>query len=279
MNIDSILNGRRCTPGTVRERVPGGELGHLAQARRRGTHRLVHRMHASSTSLAIDTDTIEEYNKSMCERMGWDTGDKSPFEYHPERGLYFHLVWSQLFCGSQPQTVDDIVALYNQGVTGILSLQQPKDLEYWGVDGDALFAKAAELGIEYVRVGAVDFDPDSLRATLPNAVRELERLRQAAGESGNVYVHCTAGLGRAPAVIIAWMYWFTCMDLDDAYAHLTSIRPCGPKKESIRAATFDILDHRHRDEFPGLPSEAWKYLSASDRGLIAQRLFDFAGNN
>ncbi len=236
-------------------------------------------MHAASTSLGTDTDTIEEYNRSMREQMGWDACDKSPFEYHPERGLFFHLIWSQLICGSQPQTVDDIVSLYNEGVTGILSLQQPKDLEYWGVDGDALFAKAAELGIEYVRVQAVDFDPESLRTILPNAVREVERLRQAAGESGKVYVHCTAGLGRAPAVIIAWLYWFTSMDLDDAYAHLTSIRPCGPKKESIRGASYDILDERHRDEFPRLPADAWKYLSASDRELIAQRLFDFADNN
>lgn len=274
MNILSILNVGGLAPAQCRER------SHRKSRRR--THRIGPRVQASSTSLAIDTETIDEYNKSMRERMGWDTCDVSPFEYHPERGLYFHLVWSlksQLICGSQPQTVEDIVALYNQGVTGILSLQQPKDLEYWGVDGDALFAKAAELGIEYVRVGAADFDPDSLRSILPSAVRELERLRQAADESGKVYVHCTAGLGRAPAVIIAWIYWFTSMDLDDAYTYLTSIRPCGPKKESIRGATFDILDQRHRDEFPGLPEEAWRYLSASDRALIAQRLFDFADNN
>lgn len=25
---------------------------------------------------------------------------------------------------------------------------------------------------------------------------------------GRVYVHCTAGLGRAPAVAIAYMFWF-----------------------------------------------------------------------
>jgi hypothetical protein len=39
------------------------------------------------------------------------------------------------------------------------------------------------------------------------------------------------------------MYWF--LDeydtLDGAYEGLTSIRPCGPKKESIRGATCDIL--------------------------------------
>ena len=34
-----------------------------------------------------------------------------------------------------------------------------------------------------------------------------------------VYVHCTAGLGRAPAVCIAYLYWWCGMDLDDAYKY------------------------------------------------------------
>jgi protein-tyrosine phosphatase len=70
----------------------------------------------------------------------------------------------------------------------------------------------------------VDFDPHSLRATLPTAVAALERARR---NHGRVYVHCTAGLGRSPAVAIAALYWFTDMDLDTAYMYLTGIRPCG----------------------------------------------------
>ncbi len=49
------------------------------------------------------------------------------------------------------------------------------------------------------------------------------------GRTPLVYVHCTAGLGRAPAVCIAYMYWFLGMNLDVAYKTLTDIRPCGPK--------------------------------------------------
>lgn len=59
------------------------------------------------------------------------------------------------------------------------------------------------------------------------AVRALEQARAAGGK---VYVHCTAGLGRSPAVAIASLYWFTDMQLDEAYAYLTRIRPCGPSK-------------------------------------------------
>ena len=52
---------------------------------------------------------------------------------------------------------------------------------------------------------------------------------QVAPTVGRVYVHCTAGLGRAPAVCIAYMYWFLGLELDVAYKRLTDIRPCGPK--------------------------------------------------
>ncbi len=31
------------------------------------------------------------------------------------------------------------------------------------------------------------------------------------------------------------------MQLDEAYTFLTSIRPCGPQRDAIRGATFDVL--------------------------------------
>lgn len=58
---------------------------------------------------------------------------------------------------------------------------------------------------------AVDFDPHSLRNILPQAAAIVhERLQRG----DRLYVHCTAGLGRAPAVCIAYLYWFQGMTLD-----------------------------------------------------------------
>jgi hypothetical protein len=143
---------------------------------------------------------------------------------------------------------------------------QDKDLAYWKVNLKEIADRAAHHGMQLIRTPAVDFSPHSLRDTLPRgeapahacsawssiallglqqacsctryaspidsascswvaAVREQERSR-AMGKK--VYVHCTAGLGRSPAVAIASLYWFTDMQLDEAYAYLTGIRPCGP---------------------------------------------------
>ena len=65
--------------------------------------------------------------------------------------------------------------------------------------------------LQLLGLQAVDFDPDSLRSQLPKAVSALEwAISQC---KGRVYAHCTAGLGRAPAVAIAYMFWFEDMDV------------------------------------------------------------------
>lgn len=50
-----------------------------------------------------------------------------------------------------------------------------------------------------------------------------------------------AGLGRAPATALAYMYWLRGWQLDEAYDALTGKRRCSPRVEAIRAATADML--------------------------------------
>lgn len=88
-------------------------------------------------------------------------------------------------------------------------------------------------------------------------------------------MHCTAGLGRAPAVCIAWLYWYgPHLALDEAYQALTQIRPCGPNRDAVRGATFDVLDARHFDDFVHLPSDAWAFLNQDDKARLQGRLGD-----
>lgn len=64
--------------------------------------------------------------------MQWGTLD--PYEYHPQRGLYWHEVSQGLICGTQPRSSQDVSALAEIGVTHILNLQTDKDMQHWGVD-------------------------------------------------------------------------------------------------------------------------------------------------
>ncbi|GFY84478.1 dual specificity protein phosphatase (DsPTP1) family protein [Actinidia rufa] len=165
----------------------------------------------TSNGVSDSKSRMEEYNIAMKRMM------RNPYEYHHDLGMNYTWITNNLIVGSQPQKPEDIDHLKEEeDVAYILNLQQDGDIEYW----------------------ARDFDPDSLRSGLPKAVSSLE---WAISEGkGKVYVHCTAGLGRAPAVAIAYMFWFCDMDLNTAYDTLTSKRPCGPNKRAIRGATYDF---------------------------------------
>ncbi|KAL6770110.1 SEX4 [Auxenochlorella protothecoides x Auxenochlorella symbiontica] len=52
------------------------------------------------------------------------------------------------------------------------------------------------------------------------------------------------GLGRAPAVALAYMWWVCGVTLPHAHAHLTALRPCSPKLGAVRAAALDVLQGR-----------------------------------
>lgn len=49
------------------------------------------------------------------------------------------------------------------------------------------------------------------------------------------------GLGRAPAVALAYMFWCRDWTLEAANSRLQKVRPCGPKLNAIRQATCDLV--------------------------------------
>ncbi|KAI5082123.1 hypothetical protein GOP47_0001866 [Adiantum capillus-veneris] len=207
----------------------------------------------------------DEYNRAMQRQM------RSPYEYHHDLGIYFTRIIDGLIVGSQPQTPDDVDKIYkDEGVRAILNLQEDKDIKYWKIDFDAITKRCSELGIQYMRAPARDFDPSSLRTELPKAVCLLDG---AISQGKTVYVQCSAGLGRAPGVAIAYLYWFNGMNLDGAYNFLTSKRPCGPNKEAIRGATYDLAKNdAGKEPFEKLPECAFADVSSSERQLIQERV-------
>ncbi|CDP13923.1 unnamed protein product [Coffea canephora] len=209
---------------------------------------------------------MEEYNIAMKRMM------RNPYEYHHDLGMNYTLITEDLIVGSQPQKVEDIDHLKEQeNVAYILNLQQDQDVEYWGIDLQSIVKRCEEIEIHHMRRPARDFDPESLRIMLPRAVSSLEWAIEEG--KGKVYVHCTAGLGRAPATAIAYMFWFQGMDLNTAYDELTSKRPCGPSKRAIRGATYDLAKtEAWKEPFDSLPDYAFQDVADWERKLIEDRV-------
>ena len=183
-------------------------------------------------------DIEDKYNEAM------KAYSASPFEYQHEKGLYYHQITDSILVGTQPWEKGSIGYLKEkENVTVLFNTQEDGNFAYWKVDIGEREAEAREANVLLHRQPIVDFSFDSLREQLPEAASEFDRLMHRSEEEV-IYCHCTAGMGRSPAVVIAYLYWTDDRfeSLDAAYEFLTSKRPCGPKKEAIRQATVDILE-------------------------------------
>lgn len=116
--------------------------------------------------------------------------------------LDLDLIAPRLWVGPSPHRPQDLDSLARAGVTAVLNLQTDQDLQRRGVELDRLGEELGRRGIELHRVPIRDFDEPDLIRRLPEATATLDRLLKA-GHS--TYVHCTAGIGRAPAVILVYL--------------------------------------------------------------------------
>ncbi len=76
---------------------------------------------------------------------------------------------------------------------------------------------------------------------------------------------CVCVFAFVPVCVCARVNRYYEMDLHQAYEYLTSIRPCGPKKEAIRSATYDLVRGLPREGLDRLPSHAFTGLSDWER--------------
>ncbi|XP_039129089.1 phosphoglucan phosphatase DSP4, amyloplastic [Dioscorea cayenensis subsp. rotundata] len=198
-------------------------------------------MSAHSSSMSTEKSDPEEkeeksdvYSKNMTQAMG------AVLTYRHELGMNYNFVLPDLIVGSCLQTPADADKLREIGVKTIFCLQQDSDLEYFGVDIGAIreYANACD-DIAHYRAEIRDFDAFDLRMRLPAVLSKLHKVIKQNG--GVTYIHCTAGLGRAPAVALTYMFWIQGYKLSEANCLLQSKRPCFPKLEAIMSATADIL--------------------------------------
>jgi protein-tyrosine phosphatase len=150
----------------------------------------------------------------------------------------YNEVLPDIYVGSCPTTSDDIDHLkYRLGVTAVMNLQTDEDLKRLDTPWSKLQARYRREKIKVCRVPVRDFDAEDLRKNLPECVQTLGKLVR---DGHTVYVHCTAGVGRSPSVVVTYMAWVQQCDLERAVYHVTSCRQCTPNVDAIRLAGEDL---------------------------------------
>jgi len=157
--------------------------------------------------------------------------------------LSFDDIDHNLFCGAYPQCLEDVLKMKEAGVTGILNLQTDEDIHKRQVNMDMMDKHYRDNGMELCRVPILDFHGDDMAARGKFGVKEVSRMLHNNGKGGKVYVHCTAGMGRAPAVLCLYLVHREGYKLEDAMSHIKHRRPSvGPNYEAMKQAIRNGLN-------------------------------------
>lgn len=136
-------------------------------------------------------------------------------------GFLFDHVPPNMVIGPYPQSIEDVDALHETGVTAVFNTQTDEDFVHRGIQWDSLMKQYNKHSIKVVRYQIKDFDRLSLRKRLQGAAAALDELISAGKV---VYIHCTAGMGRAPACAVAYLCLVQNWSLDDAVTHVKKHR-------------------------------------------------------
>ena len=108
--------------------------------------------------------------------------------------------------GQYPQLEKDTQKLADAGITGVFNVQTEIDHAHRGVNWPKMLEYYAARGIKAVHFPIHDFNEHDLTSKIFEAAKVLNDMINNQGL--NVYVHCTAGMGRAPACVLVYLCLF-----------------------------------------------------------------------
>lgn len=114
----------------------------------------------------------------------------------------------------------------------MISLQDDADLLHKGLRLAELRESYRAAGIVFQRVPIADGDAEMLRARLDDALCQLHDLL---ADGHSVFLHCNAGLNRAPTIAIAYLHVHLGYALEQARDFVKERRACVPYWSVLRA--------------------------------------------
>jgi hypothetical protein len=131
------------------------------------------------------------------------------------------------------------------GATAVLSLQHDDCLAYWGIDYVQMLVAGARNGLRMERCQMRDFDIEDQQRRLPSAVAMLTRLQR---QGHRTYVHCTAGLGRSPLTVWAYLVMVEGWEAARAIETIRRVRPAAvPSWEALQGCREALLAKREKE--------------------------------
>lgn len=136
--------------------------------------------------------------------------------------INFSRIDENIFVGSSPATAIDVNRLATAKITAVISLQSDEDLKQRKIDWQKLVETYQQSNIVAKRFPIKDFSESDLAENLAEPVAFLKIFLDA---GHRVYVHCNAGICRAPATVIGYLCLHKGMTIEQALEFLRSNRP------------------------------------------------------
>jgi protein-tyrosine phosphatase len=127
-----------------------------------------------------------------------------------------------IYIGPYPQSENDFKTIKESGINAILNVQTDKDFAFRQINHQLQLKQAGDLGLTIYRYPIEDFNHDDLLVRLKGAGDLLNKLIK---EGKTVYVHCTAGMGRAAATVIIYLVLYEGFSVNDAWNFCKKYRP------------------------------------------------------
>eukprot|EP00347_Sterkiella_histriomuscorum_P011252 403373163 len=147
---------------------------------------------------------------------------------------------TKLFIGPYPQLEEDVIAMAEAGVTGVLNVQTDIDIAHRGINWPRMLEYYAQHKVTAVHYPIHDFNEEDLKAKIKGGADILNQMINQQGL--DVYVHCTAGMGRAPAVVLTYLCLYKGMDPDEADLFVKTHRKVSVP--NMRAVREIVSKHR-----------------------------------
>jgi protein-tyrosine phosphatase len=132
---------------------------------------------------------------------------------------------------------EEVKLLKQMDITAILSLQSDEDITEWHISQEKLLRACTQADIDFHRIPTEDFDKQALAANLPQAVEELGNILSP--RWAKVYVHCTAGINRAPTLAAAYLIKIHRLSAQEACDYVIARRHCSPYRTALE--DYEVL--------------------------------------
>lgn len=146
-----------------------------------------------------------------------------------------------------PQGVEDLRRWRREGITAAVAVLEEWEMEDEGYPLRRYVDDAGRLGIEVLHVPVRDNQAPSLR----DFTSVLEWMDEAA-QRGGVLVHCRAGVGRSPTVLVGYLMRRG-LSLEEAFLAVRRANPDASPTLAQWEALEALRRALHHDQRPGKP--------------------------